>query len=172
MVCVCSLCLIGSTCGFVVAAVKLVVHFCLVPTHTSDPAESGWKWPCSEHWMLAGCLSPFCAVNQVLGHFRDRFITEVDASTIVFELESKGIIPNGVLTAVNEKRDATIQNQILFAHLEKTSTKDSLVTVCEVIIAVPGNPRMRALGEDMKSKLLCKLCASSIHAYTSARVHV
>ena len=153
------------------AAVKLVVHFALCQ-HTSDPAQSGWKLSCSEHWMLAGCLSPFCAVNQVLGHFRDRFIREADTSAIVFELESKGIIPNGVLTAVNEKRDATVQNQILYAHLEKTSTKDSLITVCEVIIAVPGNPKMRALGEDMKSKLPCKLCVSSIHACTSACVHV
>ena len=119
--------------------------------------------------MLAGCLSPFCAVNQVLGYFRDRFIREADTSAIVFELESKGIIPNGVLTAVNEKRDATIQNQILYAHLEKTSTKYSLITVCGVIIAVPGNPKMRALGEDMKAS--CRV-SCVCHPYMRAHLHV
>ena len=115
-------------------------------------------------------ISPFCPVDQVLGYFRDRFIREADTSAIVFDLESKGIIPNGVLTAVNEKRDATIQNQILYAHLEKTSTKDSLITVCEVIIAVPGNPKMKALGEDMKSKLPCKYCVCHPYMHTHLQV--
>ena len=155
------------------AAVKLVMPFSLVPTHPSDPALSGWRWSYNEHWMLAGCeshLSPFCAVDQVLDHFRDWFIREVDASAIVFGLENKGIIPNGVLTAVNKETSATRQNEILYAHLEATSTKDSLRTVCDMIIAVPGNPRMRAFGEDMKSKLEGKCCVSYIHACTSACV--
>ena len=151
---------------FVVAAVKLVVHFCLVSTQSCAVNIDVGRYVCVSH------LSPFCAVDQVLGHFRDRFIREADASDIVFDLESKGVIPNGVLTAVNKETSAVRQSQILYAHLERTSTKDSLITVCEVIIAVQGNPRMRALGEDMKSKLQCKLCVSSIHACTSACVHV
>ena len=111
--------------------------------------------------MLAGCesyLSPFCAVDQVLENFHDRFIKEVDASTIVFQLQRQNVIPDNVLTAVNMETSATRQNYILYAHLERTSTKESLLTVCEVIIAVPGNPRMRALGEDMKRKLEGKYC--------------
>ena len=113
--------------------------------------------------MLAGCeshLSPFCAVDQVLGHFRDRFIREVDARIIVFDLENKGIIPNGVLTAVNKETSVTRQNETLYAHLEATSTKESLMTVCDMIIAVPGNRKMRALGKDIKSKLEGKWCVS------------
>ena len=123
--------------------------------------------------MLSGCeshLSPFCAVDQLLGHFRDRFIREVDASTIVFGLENKGVIPNGVLTAVNKETSVTRQNEILYAHLETTSTRDSLMTVCDVIITVPGNPRMRAFGEDMKSKLKGKCCVC--HTYMHAHLHV
>lgn len=108
--------------------------------------------------MLVVCvsqLSPFCAAVQVLCHFRDRFISEVDANAIVFDLEHEGIIPNGVLTAVSAK-DATLQNQILHAHLVTTSTRDSLMTVCDKIIGVSGNPKMRALGKDMKSMLESK----------------
>ena len=123
--------------------------------------------------MLACCeshLSPFCAVDQVLDHFRDQFIREVDASAIVFGLENKGIIPNGVLTAVTKETSATRQNEILYAHLEATSTKDSLMTVCDMIIAVRGNPRMRAFGEDMKSKLEGKCCVC--HTYMRAHLHV
>ena len=102
-------------------------------------------------------------MNQVLGHFRDRFIREVDASTIVFDLKNKGIIPDSILTAVNKETSATRQNQILYAHLESTSTKESLMTACEVIIAVQGNPKMRAVGEDMKSMLEGKCCVSRVH---------
>ena len=97
-------------------------------------------------------------MDQVLDHFRDRFLKEMDASEVVFDLKNKGIISDGVLTAVNKVTSATQQNQFLHAHLERTSTKESLMTVCEVIIAVPGNPRMRALGEDMKRKLDGKYC--------------
>ena len=102
-------------------------------------------------------------MDQVLDHFRDRFIREVDASAIVFGLENKGIIPNGVLTAVNRETSATLQNVVLYAHLESTSTKDSLMTACEGIIAVPGNPKMRALGKDMKRMLEGKCCVSRVH---------
>ena len=111
--------------------------------------------------MLAGCeshLSPFCAVDQVLGHFRDRFIREVDASAIVFDLKNKSIIPDGVHTAVKKETSATQQNQFLYEHLEKTSTKESLMTVCDIIIAVPGYPKMKKLGQEMKDMVMGKWC--------------
>ena len=124
--------------------------------------------------MLAGCeshLSPFCAVDQVLGHFQDRFIKEVVASDVVFDLKNKGIIPDGVHTAVNRETSATRQSQILYEHLEKTSTKKSLMTVCDIVIDVSGNPRMRAFGEDMKDMVKGKLkwCVCS-HMHSCMRV--
>ena len=96
---------------------------------------------------------PFCAAKQVLGDFRRRFISEVASEDIVHGLEHKDIITNAVLTAVNNKADATKQAEILYKHLETTSTWESLMTVCDVIIAVKGNPLMRKFGEDLKSKL-------------------
>ena len=45
------------------------------------------------------------------------------------------------------------RNQILHACLIKKCTNDTLKTVCGVMIAVPGNPRMAALGYDMRRRL-------------------
>ena len=95
-------------------------------------------------------------MDHVLSHFRCRFIKEVDAQHIVFSLEHEGIISNAVLTAVNKESDATRQNNILYAHLKRTSTMDSLTAVCEAIIAVQGHPKMKKLGKDMKGMLTGK----------------
>ena len=45
------------------------------------------------------------------------------------------------------------QNQILYNCLRLRCTKKDLMAVCEVIIAVISNPRMKDLGEDMKRML-------------------
>ena len=115
------------------------------------------------------CLSQlfsFCAAQQVLDHFRDRFIKEVDATTIVHELKYRGIISDGVRKEVAGASGRTVQNQILHAHLVRTCTKEALINVSEVISAVEGNPIMRALGAEMKSMLkgectacVCLVCA-------------
>ena len=107
----------------------------------------------------------FCAAKEVLGHLRDRFIEEVASKDIVYDLKHKGRITDGVLVEVNREPGATQQNKILYEHLERTSTKDSLITVCEVIIAVPGNPRMQKFGQDMKSMLEGKWCVC-VHTCT------
>ena len=78
----------------------------------------------------------------------------------MFGLEDKDIIPDGVRKAINSENTGTQQNEILYAHLVRSSTRDSLMTVCDAIIAVQGYPRMRKLGEDMKSMLdgMCYVC--------------
>ena len=119
--------------------------------------------------MNSGCwqdvchISPFCAAKQVLDHLRDRFIAEMDASTIVYELQYRGIIADGDQMAIISTPSPIQQNETLHARLKSVCTEESLMTVCDVIIAVSGNPRMRALGEDMKSKLEGKCCVSHVH---------
>ena len=106
--------------------------------------------------MLACCvlqLSPFCAAEQVLGHFRKRFVEEVNANIIAFELVHEDIIADGDQKAISKKDDAAEQSQFLHAHLVRTCTREALMTVCNVIISVKGNPKMRALGKDMKDML-------------------
>ena len=97
-------------------------------------------------------------MEQVLDHFRKQFIRDVDASAIVLELEHKNIIAHGDEREISQRLDRTQQNQMLHGRLRHTCTKEALMTVCEVIIAVRGNPRMKELGEDMKRMLESKCC--------------
>ena len=111
-------------------------------------------------------LLSFCAAQPALDHLRDRFIREVDATTIVRELEYRGIISDGVQQEVTAASGRVVQSQILHAHLVRRCTKEALLDVCEVMIAVEGNPIMRALGEDMKRALRGKCCVCScIHVH-------
>ena len=95
----------------------------------------------------------FCVAQQALDHLRKRFIREVDATTIVHELEYRGIISDGVRQEVTTASGMVVQNRILHAHLVRTCTKETLLDVSEVMITVEGNPIMKALGEDMKRAL-------------------
>ena len=91
--------------------------------------------------------------EQILDHFRKRFIAEMDANAIVLELEHCGIISNGDQTEVRQKTNATEQNQLLHACLKKKCTVEALMDVCDIITEVKGNPKLQSLGKDMKMEL-------------------
>ena len=91
----------------------------------------------------------------------------MDATAIVHDLKHEDIITCGDLAEITKPADQTLQNQILYTCLEKKCTDEALMTVCDKIIAAPGNPNMRALGKDMKGMLEGK-CYVSVHAWTSA----
>ena len=101
---------------------------------------------------------PFRAAKQVLGHFRDQFIADVDANTVVWELLYKNIIPRGVQKRISRTDEPKQQNQILHDCLQRMCTKEALMEVCGIIVAVRGNPKMRELGEAMKRRLLTGKC--------------
>ena len=65
---------------------------------------------------------------------------------------------DGDLQHIKMNLDTTRQNQILHECLLRKCTEEALRRVCEIIIAVRGNPRMKALGRDMKSMLDSKCC--------------
>ena len=124
--------------------------------------------PCSEHVMLEHCMShtsSFCAAEQVLHQFQDRFIDEVDADSIVFDLKCKDIIPGGLVTAIRQRFEPTQQNQLLYEHLEKACDEDALMTVCNIMISFKGHPKMNKLGKDMKSMLQGKRRERGVHAW-------
>ena len=87
----------------------------------------------------------------------------MDAIAIVYDLQYKGIIDDGDLVKITKPADPTVQNQILYKCLEKKCTDEALMTVCDKIIAAPGNPKMKALGKDMKGMLGGK-CYVYVHA--------
>ena len=102
--------------------------------------------------------SPFFAAEQVLDHFQDQFITDVDASAIVTELEENTIISYSDRMMIIRTPNRIQQNQILYKCLRRRCTKEALMAVCEVIIAVQSNPQMKDLGEGMKKMLLERKC--------------
>ena len=94
------------------------------------------------------------AAEQVLDHFRDQFIADMDAKTVVMELLNIGAIDEGIKNRILREDSTKLQNEILHNCLKKRCTDDALRAVCDVIIGVSGNPRMRALGEDCKKRLV------------------
>ena len=98
------------------------------------------------------CL-PFHEAVQVLNLFRNQFIEEMDANAVVWELLHRGCISEGdknKLTQFDEPRQC---NQFLHWTLVQKCTEEAFETFCDIITAVKGNPKMKVLGESMKSRL-------------------
>ena len=102
---------------------------------------------------------------MVLDYFRERFIKEMDANTVVMEFEYKGIIPVGIQDTILKTDCPKLQNECLHAYLMKACTDDALKTACDVITGVRGNTRMQALGKEMKRKLETGVCAVLLHVH-------
>ena len=107
------------------------------------------------HWLVC-VLQVFSshAAEQVLDHFRDRFIADMDAKTVVMELLNMGAIDDGIKSRILMEDSTKLQNKILHDCLKKRCTDDALRAVCDIIIGVNENPRMRALGDDIKKRLM------------------
>ena len=104
---------------------------------------------------------PFHAAKEaieVLVQFREQFISDMNAVAVVYDLLDKGTINEGTLNKVTKEDNPEEQNKILYLNLKKTCTNKDLMDVCDMIIAVKGNPRMTALGEDMKRALQTSVC--------------
>ena len=115
------------------------------------------------------------SAEQILDRFRSRFIAEMDANAIVMELEHQGIISNGDRRTITQQLNASQQNQFLHARLKRTCTAEDLKDVCDIITAVKGNPRMRSLGQAMKTELekgLCSVGFYTVHAFVIECVKV
>ena len=128
--------------------------------NTGGPANSGRRWSYSKHERVVGVNHgpPFHAAKQVLGDFRDQFIADVDANTVVWELLYKNIIPRGVQERISRTDEPKQQNEILHDCLQRTCTKEALMEVCDIIVSVRGHPKMRELGEAMKRRLHTGKC--------------
>ena len=98
-------------------------------------------------------ILPFHAAKQVLDHFRDQFIADMDANTVVWDLLYKGIIPRGVQERISKVDEPKQRNEILHDCLQRTCTKEALMEVCDTIVAVRGHPKMQDLGQVMKRRL-------------------
>ena len=103
---------------------------------------------------MLNCCSSFFPFRtaEFLDHFRQQFLADVDASTIVLELEHRGIISDGDQKTISREVNATLQTQLLHACLKKTCDAKALTDVCDIIAMAKGNPRMKSFGEHMKTE--------------------
>ena len=111
-------------------------------------------------------LSGWCSMilpspaEEVLDQFRDRFIKEVDAESVVGDLLHNNIIDEGDERDITSARNPTRQNEKLHLCLRRKCTLHALMTVCDIMAAVRGNPNMLALSELMKKRLETGACVS------------
>ena len=131
------------------------------------PDQSGWGWTavsCSHSLVCVYIISSCHAAKEVLDHFRDQFIADMDAKTVVMDLLNKDVIDDGVSNRIFREDSTELQNKILHDCLKNRCTDEALRAVCDVIIGVTGNPRMRALGEDIKKRLVAGKRCACVHA--------
>ena len=98
-------------------------------------------------------------------NYRNHFLSEIDANAVVYEFQHKGIVSDIVLQRICISYDPKQQNEILHAHLARTCTNEALMTACDIITSVKGNPRMSALGRDMQRRLesgVCMVCMCGV----------
>lgn len=100
----------------------------------------------------------FNVADQVLNSFRERFIAEMDANTVVMDYLNKGIIPRHAQVTISQNNSPKQQNALLHDCLKRTCTDTALETACHIISAVEGNPRMSGLGKDMLECLQSGVC--------------
>lgn len=111
---------------------------------------------------------PFHAAQEVLTDFKNRFITDMDALAVIMEFQFRKIIDDGDVTEIRQQRGRSLQNQELYVCLQRKCTDNTFKTVCDIIIAIVGNPKMNRLGEDMKKRLemgKCYMCTACVRSH-------
>ena len=76
----------------------------------------------------------------------------MDSNAVVLDLLYYNIISDGDQRTITMTMDRTEQNKFLHLYLRKC-TEDAFRSVCDIISAVKGNPKMSALGTAMKRRL-------------------
>ena len=180
--CVCGIALYCSQFQRLQAALILPVSLSIPLSKLPSLVRSLHDCMCWTDVMLRMCVGMynfqwsfllFCVAEEVLVQFRDQFIRSMDADAVVYDLEYEGIISNGDLTKITTTPDTAIQNKILHACLKRKCDKDALARVCDMIITVQDNPKMAALGREMKCQLHKCKCSGVFSACVcvSAFVH-
>ena len=77
---------------------------------------------------------------------------------VVGDLLHNNIIDEGDERDITSDRNPAQQNQELHLCLRRKCTPDALMTVCDIMTAVRGNPNMLALGKAIKRKLVTGMC--------------
>ena len=82
----------------------------------------------------------------------------MDADAVVGDLLHNNIIDEGDERDITSARNPRRQNEKLHLCLRRKCTSDALMTVCDIMTAVRGNPNMLALGEVITRRLKTGVC--------------
>ena len=85
----------------------------------------------------------------------------MEADAVVMELLSRDIISKGDEVSIAKTNSPQRQNELLHVKLMNKCTYKALKTVCEIFSKVDGNPKLKALGEDMMKCLETSNCKYS-----------
>ena len=98
----------------------------------------------------------------------------MDAQVIVWDLLEAGIIDEGDQRTITATRNPPEQNKILHRCLKKKCTLKALRSVCAITMAVNGNPKMKALGDEMMEMLKTEIsmCVCVLECVVCVRVCV
>ena len=102
------------------------------------------------HSLTLCSLSP--AASQFLKIYAKTFLDVVNFKLSLLKLEHKGVIAPDVATAIENANEEDAKC-LLFQHLEKNATVDTLREYCKVAIAADSYPRMQELGRKMMETL-------------------
>ena len=105
----------------------------------------------NETLVLCTAALPFSA-SKFLKVYETEFFEVVNAKKSLLKLKHKGVIPLDVRMAIDNANDEDAK-YILFEHLEKSATVDTLRLYCDVAIEANGLPKMQALGRKMREAL-------------------
>ena len=100
---------------------------------------------------LLPAASPFSA-SQFLKTYEDEFIEVVYAKQSLLKLKHKGVISAHLKTSIEGANEEDAK-YLLFEHLERNATVDTMREYCKVAIAADGYPRMHELGRKMMHAL-------------------
>ena len=77
----------------------------------------------------------------------------MDANAVIGDLLNSDIISPATSEKISRCDCPKQRSNILHKHLIDTSTDESFINACDIIIKVKGNPKMTDLGKHMKKKL-------------------
>ena len=124
--------------------------------YSSECKHQNVEYNCSGNcrFLCVSHLFPVCSNTEVLDHFREQFLAEVDAKAIIFELYQAKIVSYSEMVTILRCDNEVEMNHILHDILKQRCDEKNLKKVCDVMGKIS---RMGLLASEMRNMLDRKL---------------
>ena len=99
------------------------------------------------------CMVHSLDIRTLLECVRGRFLTDVDAQHIASEACYQRIITEEHETSIREAKSKKKANEILYEHLCRQATKDTLEKLCRIMTEDEAYAKMREFGQMLQQKV-------------------